>query len=93
MATISIGDALSSFLKGARWQNKINEIRVQREWPKIMGATIAKYTRDVQLKESTLIITTDVAPLKQELQFGKQQIINNINDYFKDTIVKEVIIK
>ncbi len=93
MATISIGDALSSFLKSARWQNKINEIRIQREWEKIMGATIARYTRDVQLREGTLIITTDVAPLKQELQFGKQQIINNVNDYFKDTVVKDVVVK
>ena len=93
MATISIGDALSNFLKSARWQNKINEIRVQREWEKIMGATIAKYTRDVQLRDGTLIITTDVAPLKQELQFGKQQIINNVNDYFKDTVVKDVVVK
>lgn len=93
MATISVGEALSNFLKSARWQNKINEIRVQREWAKIMGATIAKYTRDVQLKDGTLIISTDVGPLKQELQFGKQQIINNINDYFKDTVVKDVVIK
>lgn len=90
---MSVGDALSSFLKSARWQNKINEIRIQREWDKIMGATIAKYTREVHLKDGTLVITTDVAPLKQELQFGKQQIINNVNDYFKDTVVKDVVVR
>lgn len=93
MATLSIGEALSSFLKSARWQNRINEIRIQREWDKIMGATIARYTRDVQLKEGTLIITTDVAPLKHELQFGKQQIIRNVNEYFKETVIKDVVVK
>jgi predicted nucleic acid-binding Zn ribbon protein len=93
MASISIGDALSSFLKSARWQTKIHEIRLQREWGKIMGATIAKYTRDVKLKDGVLIIYTDVAPLKQELQFGKEQIINNINEYFAEKVVKEVLIK
>lgn len=93
MASISIGDALSSFLKSARWQTKIHEIRMQREWEKIMGATIAKYTRDVKLKDGVLIISTDVAPLKQELQFGKEQIINNVNEYFKEKVVKEVVIR
>ena len=93
MATIRVGDALNDFLKSARWQNRINEIRIQGEWPKIMGATIAKYTRSVLLKEGTLIITTDVAALKQELHFGKQQIINNVNEYFKDTVVKDVVVK
>jgi predicted nucleic acid-binding Zn ribbon protein len=93
MASMSIGDALSSFLKSAQWTNKIHEIRIQREWSKIMGETIGKYTRDVKLKDGVLIISTDVAPLKQELQFGKEQIINNINEYFSEKVVKEVVIK
>lgn len=93
MASISIGDALSNFLKSARWQTKIHEIRMQREWEQIMGKTIAKYTREVKLKDGVLIIATDVAPLKQELQFGKQQIINNVNEYFKDKVVTDVVIK
>lgn len=93
MASISIGDALGNFLKSARWTNKIHEIRIQREWEKIMGATIAKYTRDVKLKDGILIISTDVAPLKQELQFGKEQIIKNVNEYFKETVIKEVVIR
>ena len=93
MAMISIGDSLNSFLKSARWQTKINEIRIKTEWEKIMGATIARYTREVKLKDGILIISTDVAPLKQELQFGKEQIIKNVNDYFKDKVVNEVVIK
>lgn len=93
MAMISIGDSLNSFLKSAKWQNKINEIRIKTEWEQIMGATIARYTREVKLKDGILIIATDVAPLKQELQFGKEQIIKNVNEYFKDKVVKEVVIK
>jgi len=93
MGMMSIGDSLNSFLKSAKWQTKINEIRIKAEWEKIMGATIARYTREVTLKDGTLIIATDVAPLKQELQFGKEQIVRNVNEYFKDNVVKEVVIK
>jgi len=93
MAMLSVGDSLNSFLRSARWKSKIDEIRMKTEWEKIMGATIAKYTTDVRLKEGVLIITSDVGPLKQELQFGKQQIIANVNEYFKETIVKDVVIK
>lgn len=93
MASISVGDALSGFLKSARWKARIDEIRLKGEWEKIMGNTIAKYTRDVSLKEGILYISSDVAPLKQELQFGKAQIIANINEHFKEQIVKEVVIR
>ena len=92
MAMSSIGDSLNSFLKSARWQTKINEIRIKTEWEKIMGATIARYTREVKLKDGVLIVSTDVAPLKQELQFGKEQIIKNVNEYFKDKVVRDVVI-
>lgn len=93
MASISVGDALSNFLKSSRWKARIDEIRVKGEWEKIMGNTIAKYTREVSLKDGVLYIATDVAPLKQELQFGKTQIINNVNEYFKELVVKDVVIR
>ncbi len=93
MASVSVGDALSSFLKSSRWKARIDEIRVKGEWEKIMGNTIAKYTRDVSLKDGVLHISTDVAPLKQELQFGKAQIVANINEYFKEQVVKDVVIR
>ena len=93
MASVSVGDALSSFLKSSRWKARIDEIRVKGEWEKIMGNTIAKYTRDVSLKDGVLYISTDVAPLKQELQFGKAQIVANINEHFKEQGVKDVVIR
>jgi predicted nucleic acid-binding Zn ribbon protein len=93
MAILSIGDSLSGFIKNERWQSKMIELRLKGEWAEIMGATIAKYTKNVQLKQQTLIISTEVAALKQELHFGKAQIIKNVNDYFKEVIVKEVVVK
>lgn len=93
MAFQSIGDSIQAFLKSAKWQNRINEIRLKECWEEIMGKTIAKYTRDVYLKETTLYISTDIAPLKQELQNSKDQIKKNINDFFKMTVVTNVIIR
>lgn len=69
------------------------EIRMRQEWADIMGKTIAKYTRDVSLKDKKLTIYTDVAALKQELLFGKEQLINKINAHFKETAVTDIIVK
>lgn len=93
MASASIGEALQQFFKNARWEAKMNELRLQAHWEEIMGKTIAKYTRNVYLKENVLYITTDIAPLKHELQIGKEQIISNINTFFKLELVKSVVIR
>lgn len=93
MAFTSIGDALQDFLKNAKWQSRIDEIRLKEKWEEIMGKTIAKYTRAIQLRNGILYIGTDVASLKQELQLGKAQIIKNINDYFKTEMIKSVVVR
>jgi len=71
----------------------MNEVRLHKEWEQIAGKTISKYTRNVYLNQQTLILYTDVAPLKQELLLGKQQLMERINLYFGETVVTEVVIK
>lgn len=93
MAQYSIGDALRLFMEKSKWKPKMMEIRMRQEWADIMGKTIAKYTRDVSLKDKKLTIYTDVAALKQELLFGKEQLINKINAHFQETAVTDIIVK
>jgi len=89
----TIGDALNTFLRNSRWLPKIHERKLQTDWETIVGKTIARYTRDLKLNNGTLSVATDVAVLKQELQFGKIQLMERINEYFGTQVVKEIIIR
>jgi len=93
MGSYSIGEAIKLLLEKSKWKHKVNELRMQQEWEEIVGKTIARYTRNVVLKGETLTIYTDVAALKQELYFGKQQLIVRINEYFKERVVGEIVVK
>lgn len=89
----SIGDALTKFLQQSQWLPKIRERKIQADWETIVGKTIAKYTRSVKLSGSTLYISTDVAVLKQELQFGKAQLVQRVNEHFGVEVVKDIVVK
>lgn len=93
MGEYSIGEAIQLLMKRSGWKPKVTEIRLREEWEQIVGKTVAKYTRDLKLYNGKLTIYTDVAPLKQELTLGKQQLINNINEYLGDTAITDIIIK
>ena len=93
MSSYSIGEALNLFLEKSHWKPKVTELRMRDEWEQIVGKTIAKYTRTISLKGKTLTIYSDVAPLKQELQLGKDQLKDRLNEYFQERVVDEVIIK
>lgn len=93
MSTYSLGDAINQFLERSGWKPKIFALRMSEEWEAITGKSIAKYTRSVNLEGKKLTIYTDVAALKQELQYGKEQLIIRINEYFNERVVEEIIIK
>ncbi len=93
MGSYSIGEALNQMLEKSHWKPKIVALRMSEEWEAITGKTIAKYTRSINMYNKTLTIYTDVAPLKQELQLGKEQLMVRINEYFNERVVEEIVIK
>ncbi|MGN6511159.1 MAG: DUF721 domain-containing protein [Chitinophaga sp.] len=92
--TVSMGDALREYLNKSRFKPRLMEVRIQENWEQVVGKTIARYTESVQLFEgSKLVITTTVAPLKQELNYSKDRIMKLVNDMLGEDIVKEVMIR
>lgn len=93
MAEISLGEALQLFLSKSKLKTGIQAVQIKEVWEKLMGITIAKYTDNIQIIGSTLFITTQVAPLRNELMFQKENIITRVNESLGSTVIKEVVIK
>ena len=93
MGEYSLGDALKQFLNKSRFKGSIQALQIEEVWEQIMGKTIAKYTEKIQIHGNTLYITTTVAPLRQELLYQKEKIIQRVNEALGERTVKEVVIK
>lgn len=93
MGEISLQDAIQEFLKYSRLKSGIQALRIEEIWEEVMGKTIAKYTDKIQLINHTLYITTTVAPLKNELLYQKEKIIERINEILNEKLVTEVVVK
>ena len=93
MGEYSMADALKSFLQKSRLKSNIQSLQITEVWEQVMGKTIAKYTDKIQLINRTLFITTTVAPLKNELLYQKEKIIQRVNEAMGDAIVTEVVIQ
>ncbi|MBL7717369.1 MAG: DUF721 domain-containing protein [Flavipsychrobacter sp.] len=93
MGSYSIGEALNLLLEKSKWKPKVNEVKLKEEWESIVGKTIAKYTRGINLYNGVLTIYTDMAALKQELTFGKEQLKDNINEYLGEIAVFDIVVK
>jgi len=93
MSELSIGEALKDFLNKSKLKSGVQAMQVQDAWEKIMGKTIANYTDKIEIINSTLFISTNVAPLKNELIYQKTKIIERVNEALGEKVIKEVVIK
>jgi hypothetical protein len=76
MGQYKMNDAIKQFLNQSRIKGDIQAMQIQELWEKIMGKTIARYTENLKIINRTLFITTNVAPLKQELLLLHSYFIN-----------------
>jgi hypothetical protein len=92
MAQYSMADAIKKLINDSSWKQRYLQSRIRLDWEKIMGKTVSKYTEEVKLIENKLVIKTNVAALKNELNMSKHHVIETVNNYLQEKAVHEVII-
>jgi predicted nucleic acid-binding Zn ribbon protein len=93
MGQYSMGDAIRQYLQQSRLRGDIQALQVADVWEKVMGKTIARYTENLKVIHRTLYITTNVAPLKQELIYQKEQIKQRVNEALGEKLIDQVVVQ
>jgi predicted nucleic acid-binding Zn ribbon protein len=88
---MSIGEALTTFLKSYGLDHKIDEHRLLHAWGKALGQTVEKHTTELFLKERTLFVRLSSAALKQNLLLMKSQIIERLNAEAQTQRLQEIV--
>lgn len=93
MSEYSLGDAIQQFLDKSRIRGDIQAMQIYDVWEDIMGKTVARYTKKLQIFGNKLIISTDVAPLKHELRYQKDNIIKRVNEALGKAVITEIVVQ
>ena len=93
MGEYSLGDALRKFLNQSQLKGSIQAMQIEEVWEQIMGKTVARYTDKIQIHGQTLYVNTTVAPLRQELIYQKDKIIQRVNEALGENVIKDVVVK
>jgi len=93
MAQMQIDEALKQFLNKSKLKNGIRAVQIESVWEQLMGKTISRYTDKIEIINSTLFIRTSVGPLKQELVYQKDKIIERVNEAMGERVITNVVIQ
>jgi hypothetical protein len=88
-----IGNVLKQFVEKNNLQSGIDNISVQDAWKSLMGNGVNCYTKEVSLKGNTLYVSLTSAVLREELSYGKDKIINLINEELGRAVIRDIILR
>ncbi len=89
----SMEEVLKSFVSDNNLQKGLDKVAVRDVWEKIMGPAITKYTRNIKLERETVYVELTSSVLREELSYGRQKIIDNLNDELGKILIKNLILR
>jgi predicted nucleic acid-binding Zn ribbon protein len=85
-----LGDLVDGLMKAYGYEHKMAEMDALAAWEQLMGAPVAKYTRHLNIRNGVLHLYLDSSVLREELRFGREKIIREMNNIAGREIIRDV---
>lgn len=89
----TLKDALQRLSNDRQFKTKLRQAKIRSLWPELMGKTIANHTGNIFIRKEILYLTINSSSLKQELTYGKDKIVNILNEELGEEYLKDVVIR
>ncbi|MFN6014809.1 MAG: DUF721 domain-containing protein [Flavobacteriales bacterium] len=73
-------EGIDKLLRAYRLDGKMKELDVIEAWPEMMGIAVANRTKEITIRNKVLYLTMDSSVMRDELSYGKQIIVQRINE-------------
>ena len=77
---MTISDALVDFLRENGLERSVLAVQVEEVWPRVMGETVSRLTRSVEVKDGVLIVHVSSAALKAQLFENRFELVRKLNE-------------
>ena len=88
-----INEAIAEFLDKYRLRDGYTRVQIATIWKETIGKTIARYTKNIELKENKLTIYITSPTVKKELLMLRSEIMDKLNEKIGKELVKEIDIR
>ena len=88
-----LSDVLKEFVNKNKLQSGLDKVEIRDVWEQIMGPAIHRYTENIKLDRDTLYVQLTSSVLREELSYGKEKIISNLNEAMKRDLIKKLVLR
>jgi predicted nucleic acid-binding Zn ribbon protein len=91
--TQNISEIISLILKQNGLDDKLAEVRAIRSWEELLGKTVARYTRNLYIKDKTLYISLNSSIVRNELLMIRDELIKRLNEKAGKKVIEKIVVK
>jgi len=88
--TQTLDSVIAEWIRENNLEKPLLEHRVVEQWANILGSTIARYSRDIEIKDGILRVRITNAALRQELFEQRFRLIQKLNEAVGGEAVKDI---
>lgn len=91
--TQRISDVLKSYVQENRMEQKLSELDMIKSWEAVMGKTVARYTGNLYIQNSTLFVETTSPVVRNELLMMKEEIRLRLNELAGTELIRTIVFR
>lgn len=86
-------EALGEFTRSKKIKKGYKQVLIQKFWEQRMGEMINSYTEKLYVRGDILYVTINSSPLKQELDLGRDKIMDLIKKEFGEDYISKIVLR
>ncbi len=87
-----INQILRQMIEATGMRPQLERHTIESMWPAVVGQQIASYTNRLYVKDSTLHVYIVSAPLKEELSYARDRLVEKLNEAVGKHVIDAVVI-
>lgn len=88
-----LGKVLSEIVESKALYRGITNEKINGLWNQLLGDNISQFTDKVELRNETLYVSLSSAPLREELSYGKEKIMQMLNEEMGKETIKKIVLR
>ena len=86
---MDLTEAIVGFLRETGLEQQVLEVQMEEVWPSVMGETVAKLTRSVEVKNGMLYVKVNSAALKTQLFENRFELVRKLNEAVGAQVIRD----
>lgn len=86
----TITQLIHHYLREEGLETPLNQYRLIAAWPEVAGKVVAKYTRDLSIRNQVLMVHLSSAALRAELQMRRAELMKQLNEKVGSVVIYDI---